>query len=38
LIDVDGENDRDGFPFVGDDFRFGPFRFHGRRIREWGFL
>ena len=35
LVNLDGEDDRDGFPFAGDDFRFGEFRFHGRRKCEW---
>ena len=34
LVDLDGENDRDGFPSAGDDLRFGQFCFHRRRIRE----
>lgn len=37
LVYLNGENDRDGFPFACDDFRFGQFRFHGRRIREGRF-
>jgi hypothetical protein len=35
LIDLDGENDRNGFSLADDYFRFRHFRFHGRMLRDW---